>query len=54
MKTSAATWLSGFSSGASSIVIVFFGPSMTTTMSFAALPWISRASKPQNFMSGPK
>ncbi len=44
MNTSAATWLSGFSSGASSILITPFGPSMSTTTSFTALPWISRAS----------
>ncbi len=44
MNTSAATWLSGFSSGASSMVIVFFGPSMRMTTSRSAFPWISSES----------
>ena len=54
VKISAATWESTGSSGASSMVMTPFWPSMTTMTSRSALPWISRASKPENFIRGPK
>ncbi len=54
VKSSAAMWLSGVSSGASSIRMMPRGPSMTTIVSAFALPRISRASNPQNFSMGPK
>jgi len=44
----------GVSSGASSIVTTPFCPSITSTTSRAALPLISSASNPENFMRGPK
>ena len=54
VNSSAAMWLSGVSSGASSMVTRPFWPSMISTTSFRALPLISSASKPENFSSGPK
>ena len=53
VKISEQMWLSAGSSGASSIRMTPRGPSIRTTTSRSAFPWISRASKPQNFRSGP-